>query len=224
MINAINIVKILTPRLDENLLSTQTQNMISVIEAAEKIINRSRYLREAMTKDLINISSLSRYIKPELEEMLYKEVSHASVIMAINRLSKKIKLSYNPDPIFKEIPDIILNANLVLQNIEGGKNNIKNFLLKITNGENTAIVLKKGKNAKLTNYTPVTSITLSFSEQTSEIQGVFYFFLKSLAWEGIQVLQTVSIKNRLVIIVEEKNSENAFRIIKSLVDKATLPI
>ena len=44
--------------------------MITVPEATEKIVKRSRYLSEALSKDLINISSLSRYIKPEIEEII----------------------------------------------------------------------------------------------------------------------------------------------------------
>ena len=48
--------------------------MITVPEAAKKIVMRSRYLSEAMSKGIINNSSLARYIKPEIEEMLLKKV------------------------------------------------------------------------------------------------------------------------------------------------------
>lgn len=56
--------------------------MITVPEATKKIVERSRYLVEAMSKGLINYSSLARYIKTELEQMLLKPVSEASILMA----------------------------------------------------------------------------------------------------------------------------------------------
>ena len=49
--------------------------MVTVAEGVKRIIERSRYLQEALEKELINISSLARYIKPELEEMLIKKTS-----------------------------------------------------------------------------------------------------------------------------------------------------
>ena len=48
--------------------------MLTVPEASKIIIERSRYLSEALSKDLINLSSLARYIKPEIEEMLIKNI------------------------------------------------------------------------------------------------------------------------------------------------------
>ena len=56
--------------------------MITVPEAAKKIIERSRYLSEAISKGIINYSALARYIRPEIEQILIKKVSLASVIMA----------------------------------------------------------------------------------------------------------------------------------------------
>ena len=47
--------------------------MITVPEAVGKIVGRSRYLAEAMSKGIINNSSLARYIKPEIEEILIKK-------------------------------------------------------------------------------------------------------------------------------------------------------
>ena len=48
--------------------------MITVAQATEKIIYRSRYLSEAISKGLINTSALARYIKPEVDEILIKQV------------------------------------------------------------------------------------------------------------------------------------------------------
>lgn len=61
--------------------------MLSIGKITEEIIGRSPFLREAMTDDLINISSLARKIKPEIEEALGKEVKEGAIVMAIKRMS-----------------------------------------------------------------------------------------------------------------------------------------
>jgi hypothetical protein len=88
--------------------------MVTVAQAVEKIIHRSRYLSEAISKNLINTSSLARYIKPELEKMLLKKVSDAAILMAINRLAKDIKPHYSSHAILTSAPEMILRSSLIL--------------------------------------------------------------------------------------------------------------
>ena len=42
--------------------------MSSISKVTEEIINRSPFLREAMTENLINVSALARKIRGEVEE------------------------------------------------------------------------------------------------------------------------------------------------------------
>src|SRR5258706_5208348 len=87
--------------------------MYTVPEATKVIIERSRYLTEAMSKDLINYSSLARYIKPELEKTLMKPISEASIIMAVKRIAEDIKPKFVPLTIFKTTPEMIVRSNLI---------------------------------------------------------------------------------------------------------------
>src|SRR5882762_9675582 len=87
--------------------------MITVPYAVKKIIERSRYLSEAMSKGLINLSSLARYMKPEVEDMLVKEVSEASIIMALKRLETELKPQMKYKDVFKTAPEMIVRSNLV---------------------------------------------------------------------------------------------------------------
>src|SRR3989338_10901704 len=88
--------------------------MITIPQAVEKIIRRSRYLSEALSKNLINASSLARYIKPEIESLVFKEVTDGSIIMALKRLRKRFSSGYRRITIFKEAPDMIVRSNLTL--------------------------------------------------------------------------------------------------------------
>lgn len=149
--------------------------MITVPEATEKVIKRSRYLSEALSKDLINISSLARYIKPEIEEMLLKKVSVSAIIMAIKRLSKNLDTPTSFQNLFSKQPIMTVQ----------------------TGGE-------------------FASVTITLEEAHRETPGVFYFFLKSLAWERINIVSITSKENALVITVSDRDVNRTFGVLKSL--------
>jgi len=214
--------------------------MITVAEVTKRIIERSRYLQEAIEKGIINISSLARYIKPELEEMLIKKTSDSAIIMAIRRIEKNLKPRFKYKNIFKTPPDMITRSNLVEINIANSKNLIDKYpyILKIyrshaesfftiTGGvfETTIITsldLYKGIKKLIKDETIVSefydlcSITVRLPREAILTPGVFYFFLKSLAWEGINIIEVVSAYRELTFILERKDTNKAFSILQSL--------
>lgn len=217
--------------------------MITVPQAVEKIIKRSRYLSEALSKDLINISSLSRYIKPEVESMLYKNITMGSIIMAVKRQRKNLSKGYKPITIFKEAPDMIARSNLtliyvknsiqLLQKLSKIEESSKNFQKKalftygrvetiiLTNKINTEYLEKilKGEKIELV-YKNVSSITIHLPQEAVERPGIFYFFIKSLAWENINILDILSTQKELTLIFSPKDINSAFGILQSLFQSA----
>ncbi len=165
--------------------------MTTVPEAVGKIVGRSRYLAEAMSKEIVNNSSLARYIKPEIEEMLVKKVSKSSIIMALNRLSIDIKPKYSTKNIFKTPPQIIVRSTLEDEEMNCLKS-----------------VSFKSKN--------LSSITISMPEDAIKTPGILYFFVKSIAWEGINIISLRSSIKEIRLIFEKKDINRAFGIIQSL--------
>lgn len=211
--------------------------MITVPEAAKKIVERSRYLSEAISKQLINYSALARYIKPELEEMLIKKVSLASIIMALNRLERQFKPKYQSVNIFKTPPEITVRSGLFFtalrnEDVQGlsillsRETTLKSFLCKTQGIHESSFILSQDLfdkyNATIESKNPllalrnVAAITISLPQEALRTSGIYYFFLKSLAWEGINILETVSTPSEFTMIFEDKEIERAFPIIKSL--------
>ena len=214
--------------------------MLTVPEASEKIINRSRYLSEAISKGIINISALARYIKPELEQILEKKISYPAIVMALNRLSDTIKPKYVVSNIFRSTPDMILRSNLMEINISHSETLSEKYplLLKlsktsekyffaITDGVfETTIIISKNLKDKVKNalkdenivaeFDNLSSITIRLPKEAITTPGRFYFFLKSLAWEGINIIEIVSAYLELTIIFSEKDTNRAFSILQSL--------
>lgn len=214
--------------------------MITVPEAAEKIIKRSRYLSEAMSKGFINNSSLARYIKPEIEEMLFKKVNDSSIIMAINRLQKNLKPQSRYKNIFKNRPTTIIRSNLFEINFTNSETLDDKYsqILKLREGQKFFLTFSKGisestiiasseiasqikeivKDEKIIfELNNLSSITINLPNSSVSTPGIFYFFLKSLAWEGVNIIEIVSTVSEFTLILEDKDVNKAFSILKSLV-------
>lgn len=216
--------------------------MITVPEAAEKIIKRSRHLSEAISKSLINLSALAAYIKPEIEEMLIKKVSKASILMAIRRA--KSKLIKKPQSRYKEIfktpPEMILRSNLSLLSLINSDDLYSNcaeffnshsiqkkHFFTLTEGlSETTIALSTSIKKDFLNIIKkddiifekdnLSSITVQLPKDTLSSSGIFYFFLKSLAWEEINVVEIISTSLELTFVFESKEVNKAFLILRSL--------
>ncbi len=212
--------------------------MITVPEATEKIVKRSRYLSEALSKEIINHSSLARYMKPEIEEITFKRVSLASIIMALNRLEKEFK---PPKKNKKSVllQDISVKSNIceyVIKN-SNSLSEIREKLTKsnefdekfmtisigkhytsIISSEHLSLEIKKNiANEEVLYFrNGLAAITVKLSLETLEAPGVFYNILKSFAWENINIIDIFSTYLDFTIVIEEKDLENAFSVVKSI--------
>ncbi len=62
----------------------------------------------------------------------------------------------------------------------------------------------------------LSSVTVLLPHGTALIPGVYSHILKPLAWEGLNVVEVVSTLNELTIVLEDRNIDLAFSIIKRL--------
>ncbi|MEW5901811.1 MAG: aspartate kinase, partial [Acidobacteriota bacterium] len=62
----------------------------------------------------------------------------------------------------------------------------------------------------------LSSVTVLLPRGTARVPGVYSYILKFLAWEGINVVEVVSTLNEFTIILEEKNIDSSFSIIKRI--------
>ena len=63
--------------------------MVTVPETVLEIIHESPFLEEGLSRGLINLSSLAREMKSEVEERTMKDVQIGSIVMALKRISIK---------------------------------------------------------------------------------------------------------------------------------------
>lgn len=217
-------------------------NMRTIQEAVTAIINKTPFIEEALYDKLINVSSLARIIKPEVENMLKKEIKDGAIMMAINRLSpssvlktrrniKKIALSSGDfimrsdlcDFTFKNTPTLVKKISKLLNEI--GQDN-DNFLT-ISQGvfETNIVVSNKLKTRvdeifkdemTLWSITNLASITIKLPKSNIEQSGIYYFILKQLAWADISVQEVISTTHEITIVVKETDIKQAFSILMDM--------
>ncbi len=212
--------------------------MITVPEVVEKIVVASPLLEEALYEGVINYSALARKIKPEVQKALLKNVQEGAILMALRRLSKKIKPNASLKKILRSNPDLIVRSNLiefVIANVDFSIEDHKKLLAMAEERENTFMTITEGvfettivasndlhKNIKETlskdkiinELLGLSSITIRLPQENVFIPGLYYFFLKSLAWEGINVIEVVSTYTEFTIILADKEVDRAFSVLK----------
>lgn len=217
-------------------------NMRTIQEAVTAIINKTPFIEEALYDKLINVSSLARIIKPEVETMLKKEIKDGAIMMAINRLSpssvlktrrniKKIALSSGDfimrsdlcDYTFKNTPTLVQRISKLLNDIGNDNNNF----LTISQGvfETNIVVSKRLKERideifkdeiTLWSITNLASITIKLPKSNIEQSGIYYFILKQLAWADISVQEVISTTHEITIVVKETDIKQAFSILMDM--------
>lgn len=218
--------------------------MITVPEGTRRIVERSRYLSEALSKGIINHSSLARYIKPELEAMLFKKVTTGSIVMALKRLEKTIKPQSKILKIFTHPPEMVIRSGLILVTVQRTRetedaltemfmNRIKGSITSITieSAEMTVagthlltpqLEERVDKKLIISRHENVSQISITLPPLALKTPGVYYFFLKSIAWEEINILGNAATTSEYTLFFEDKDVNRAFEILSSLFTKKVI--
>jgi hypothetical protein len=215
--------------------------MITIPESVERIVRKSPNIEEALALGILNLSALARLIRPEIEKETMKEVKDGAVIVSLNRLSRRIlKRTKRTRSAFQSAPDLIVRSNLFemtfansndlpvkLKNLLNRTARMQNAFITFTQGINEttlvaghdleATVASAFKGEKLiSKIGRLSSVTVLLPHGTALVPGVYSHILKPLAWEGLNVVEVVSTLNELTIVLEDKNIDLAFSIIKRL--------
>ena len=216
--------------------------MNSIGKITEDLINRSPFLREAMTDDLINISALARKLKNEIEDLAGKEVNEGAIVMAIKRMTPGLyhRLNIKITNVMGDLGDFLVRSNLedfTFENSDAFKSKQASLIEEINKDNDTFFTLCKGvtettfivssqhsetvsrifKHAKLKSHTKdLASVTVKLPTINTEIYGIYYYILKHLAWEGINIIEIVSTSNEFTVVVKQDDVDKAFKILMHL--------
>jgi len=224
--------------------------MKSLGKITEELINKSPFLREAMSENLINISSLARKLRPEIEQIAKKEVNEGAIVMAIKRMPPGYyhQLDLKIKNVMGEIGDILVRSNLASFTFENS-DTLKEKQLEIVNVLNkendsffaitrgiteTTIIVNSShtdkvhlifKKEKLTSESQnLASVTVKLPSINVKLHGVYYYILKHLAWDGINITEIISTSNEFTTVVSQLDIDKAFSILMKLKRSKIEPI
>ena len=224
-----------------NIIMCYICNMKTISSSVEEYIRTKPFLISALSQGIINLTSLSRNIKPEIEASLKKEIRYGAIVMALKRLSSELEFrtTYKIVKVIREIGDITVRSSLVDYNFKVSETLLSNqakFLSKLDNrddfysssrGVNECNIVVSGNLSQtldniftnehiISKQEQLSSISIKLPVENVSIPGVYYFVFQRLSWEGININQVISTSNEFTILVNEQQVDKAFKVIKNL--------
>ncbi|MFB0998573.1 MAG: hypothetical protein QMC28_07750 [Flavobacteriales bacterium] len=213
--------------------------MSNISKIIEKEISSSPFLEESIAEDLINISSLARMLKPKVEAELGKEVKTGALVMALNRMQFENchEINGKIEEFMNSLGDIIIRSNLndyafknsptlaqaQMKLIEASSDLIDGFCT-VSQGvyESNIVVIKSlsdkvdelfADEIQLFKMEDLSSVTLRLPE--FNVPGAYYFLLKKIAWENINIFEIISTTNEITLVVKNQDIDRVFSLLMS---------
>lgn len=216
--------------------------MKTISSVVEHYIRKKPFLQSALSQGIINLTSLSRIIKPEIEDTLGKDVRNGAIVMALKRLSDDLEFraTHRIVKVLKNIGEITVRSSLtdftflvsdsILENqtrLIKEVNRNKDVFYTSSRGVNELnIVVSNSLDATVESFFQdekctqkaenLSSITVKLPAENVSVPGIYYFIFQRLAWEGIVLYEVISTTNEFTILVNDEQVDSAFKTIKDL--------
>ena len=223
-------------------LHLTTGIMKTISSVVEHYIKKKPFLQSALAQGIINLTSLSRIVKPEIEAELGKDIRNGAIVMALKRLSDDLEFraTHKIIKVLKNIGEITVrssltdftfllsdslleNQRLLLKEVNKDKDvfytssrGVNELNIVVSNSlDKTVEALFEGERCtqKAEN---LSSITVKLPSENVTVPGIYYFIFQRLAWEGIVLYEVISTTNEFTILVDDEHVDIAFKTIKDL--------
>jgi len=216
--------------------------MKTISAVVENYIKKKPFLQSALGQGIINLTSLSRIVKPEIEAELGKDVRNGAIVMALKRLSDDLEFraTHKIVKVLKNIGEITVRSNLsdytflssetilakqakLLEEVHRNQDifytssrGVNEINIVISNSlDNTVDTLFQ--HERITQKAEnLSSVTVKLPSENVSVPGIYYFIFQRLAWEGIVLYEVISTTNEFTILVNDDQVDVAFKTIKDL--------
>jgi hypothetical protein len=216
--------------------------MKTIAAVVENYIKTKPFLLNALAQGIINLTSLSRNMLPDLQQELGKDVKQGAIVMALKRLSEDLdfRMNHKIVKVLKNIGEITVRSSLVdytfavsdtILNKQADliaeiKNYTDIFYTSSRGVSETNIVISESVSQLvdkhflgeklLHKFENLASITVKLPKDNVSTPGVYYFIFQRLAWEGIIINEVISTSFEFTILVSDEEVDLAFKVIKDL--------
>ncbi len=216
--------------------------MLTVKDGIETRLNGSPYLRDALCKGLINMSSLARELQPQIARDLRKPVSVPAVLMALKRFSEELEGTGSSSDAVDHLGNLSLRADLVqltvansdrLMQIIGeillrSRHDRSSFFVFTRAAYETSLAISGGlqsvvepwlANERVTRRrVDLSALSMQRLHQPARAgrSGVLHIPLQVLAWQGVEVLDVISTDNEVMLLVRDDDVDRAIATLRPL--------
>ena len=216
--------------------------MKTIASQVSEYVKTKPYLSTALSQGIINLTSLSRQIQPEIEKSLKKPAKNGAIVMALKRISDNDEFlsTHRIVNVLRNLGEITVRSSLTDFCFKISDTLLlaqAKFLTEIKYKEDVFFTSSRGvgesnlvisKNvfslleeiysdekclSKLGN---LSAITVKLPMENVKIPGIYYFIFQRLSWEGININQVISTSNEFTILMDEDSVNTAFEVIKNL--------
>ena len=216
--------------------------MKTIASVVEEYIKTKPFLSTALSQGIINLTSLSRQIQPDIEIIIKKRAKSGAIVMALKRISDNMEFvsTHKIVRVLKGIGDITVRSSLIdysfkISNILFGAQSL--FLSEINQKKDSFYTSSRGVsecNIVISNNLSLlidkyfeneflvkklenlSSVSIKLPNENISIPGIYYFIFQRLSWEGVNIIEVISTSNEFTILVDEDYVNTAFKVIKDL--------
>jgi hypothetical protein len=221
----------------------QPKEKLSAAELTRKYIDRHPSIRDCISKDLINYSSLSRLIMKELGVM-----NEEAVLAASRRYAMKLAKTDFEGGVMKIFEQsrlelktricivVAKNEWIVLKNLEDVVKKIlaEKSTMQVLQSANGITVISEDKHlptiSKAIGQDHIISVRENLAEITvksppaiEETPGAFAYVMTMLSEQGINLLEAVSCYTDTIFIVSRDDMMRAFDILSTVIEGRIVP-
>ena len=211
--------------------------MKTITDCVHNILRHQPFLEDALSRDIINFSSLAADLLPQVEKEMRKPVKPGSIVMALRRYHpKRIKHSEN----LGSLGDIVvrsgiteyafLNSNTILTSQSNLLNTVKDksktYFTYSSNFQESNILVSSSlkeivenhfKNETCISVTDnLASMSIALPDDSSRSIGLYFYIFKLLAYEGIPVFEMISTSNYFTLFLEKEYVNDAFLLMNEI--------
>ena len=216
--------------------------MKTISSVVEDYIKTKPYLSTALSQGIINLTSLSRIIKPDIEKILKKNANNGAIVMSLKRISDNMEFisTHKIIKTLNKIGDITVRSSLIDYNFKISPTFLASqakFLTEINDNKESFYTSSRGvsecniiissnlksflekcfeKEFLVNKYENLSSVSIKLTNENVSVPGIYYFIFQRLSWEGVNIREVISTSNEFTILVDEDYVNIAFKVIKDL--------
>ena len=199
--------------------------MVTISHVVTKLVDERIYLHEALSKRIASYGSVAKYLKPDIEKELGKEVEHFAIVTALRRYADKLTTRFNDVVFDTSHSEVNLKTHIIDINVLKTQDlfdKLKRFydLIDFQKGDILHIIYGRTQVAIVTNerykdrilkllqnqhikkiQENLVALSFTVGKERIEKPGVLFKITRSLAWENINVIEIISVDLDIAFIL-----------------------